>query len=229
MEYRILKEDELMHHGILGMAWGHRNGPPYPLDAGDHSASEKRAGWRDSLDKKKSRLEKKYEKKIRKAERLESNVSIRRAANRNSISQMHDAKIQKEKNDRDSFKPIKDGLKTRNGKELLTKEDVARSMDYYNNRMKEARENKKAALKDFDKGSKYVNAGFKEYKNVISNYKNVKIKALDDPSYKSSSEYKKAKKAFKMQQISDFMYNNTGTILLYSSKKGREDIEKKNK
>lgn len=31
----------LEHHGILNQRWGHRNGPPYPLDAGDHSAIEK--------------------------------------------------------------------------------------------------------------------------------------------------------------------------------------------
>lgn len=42
---------ELYHHGILGQKWGHRNGPPYPLDAKRHSASEKKAGWRKSLNK----------------------------------------------------------------------------------------------------------------------------------------------------------------------------------
>ena len=39
----------LAHHGILGMKWGKKNGPPYPLGASDHSASEKKAGWRQSL------------------------------------------------------------------------------------------------------------------------------------------------------------------------------------
>ena len=42
---------ELCHHGILGQRWGKKNGPPYPLDASDHSASEKKAGWHKSLDK----------------------------------------------------------------------------------------------------------------------------------------------------------------------------------
>lgn len=44
--------NSLYHHGILGQKWGKRNGPPYPLDQKSHSISEKKAGWRKSLDNK---------------------------------------------------------------------------------------------------------------------------------------------------------------------------------
>lgn len=39
----ICHSNELYHHGIKGQKWGKRNGPPYPLDASDHSAAEKKA------------------------------------------------------------------------------------------------------------------------------------------------------------------------------------------
>ena len=39
----IEKKNSIEHHGILGQKWGRLNGPPYPLDKGDHSASEKSA------------------------------------------------------------------------------------------------------------------------------------------------------------------------------------------
>lgn len=61
----------LKHHGILGMKWGRRNGPPYPLGASDHSASEKKAGWQKSLSdgesasaRKKARYVRKESKKV---------------------------------------------------------------------------------------------------------------------------------------------------------------------
>ena len=41
----------LVHHGIKGQKWGKRNGPPYPLDSGNRSASERKAGLRASSSK----------------------------------------------------------------------------------------------------------------------------------------------------------------------------------
>ena len=35
-------EEYLQHHGIAGMRWGRRNGPPYPLLRRNMSAEEKR-------------------------------------------------------------------------------------------------------------------------------------------------------------------------------------------
>lgn len=40
----------LAHHGILGQKWGHRNGPPYPLDSSAKSSAEKKAGGSGSGD-----------------------------------------------------------------------------------------------------------------------------------------------------------------------------------
>lgn len=57
----VREELYLMHHGILGQKWGKKNGPPYPLGASDHSASEKKAGWRKSL-----KEERKGEKRLKK-------------------------------------------------------------------------------------------------------------------------------------------------------------------
>lgn len=39
-----LVDDILSHHGIGGMKWGKRNGPPYPLSGKAHSLSERKAG-----------------------------------------------------------------------------------------------------------------------------------------------------------------------------------------
>ena len=36
------RKKTLAHHGILGMKWGHKNGPPYPLDYKSKSISEKK-------------------------------------------------------------------------------------------------------------------------------------------------------------------------------------------
>ena len=70
--------DELYHHGILGQRWGKKNGPPYPLSVKDHSASEKKAGWKKSLD---SNGELEEKKKAYKQARREYQKSFNKAYN----------------------------------------------------------------------------------------------------------------------------------------------------
>lgn len=65
-QYKVLKhsDDFLAHHGILGQKWGHRNGPPYPLNSGAHSAAEKKAGWRKSFKNKADSIKQKTKEKL---------------------------------------------------------------------------------------------------------------------------------------------------------------------
>ena len=83
----VRSELELMHHGILGQRWGKKNGPPYPLGASDHSASEKKAGWRKSLDSGgQTRGEaRKYTRKLNRLDKLraEDNAHIQRLRDKN--------------------------------------------------------------------------------------------------------------------------------------------------
>lgn len=73
-----LHKNYLEHHGILGMRWGRKMGPPYPLDASDHSAAEKKEGYKKSLGG--GRNESLYDRNEKKASssKTESKVVMRR-------------------------------------------------------------------------------------------------------------------------------------------------------
>lgn len=73
-----VSSDEIWHHGILGQKYGKRNGPPYPLDASDHSAKEKAAGWKESLHAKDTKARHKELAKKYKEERKEARERTKR-------------------------------------------------------------------------------------------------------------------------------------------------------
>lgn len=86
-QYYILapSNNDLYHHGILGQKWGKQNGPPYPLGSSSHSAAEKRAGWRKSLNGGSSRAEKKQAKKEAKAEKYRTGETNRLKVEREKL------------------------------------------------------------------------------------------------------------------------------------------------
>lgn len=81
----------LAHHGILGQKWGHQNGPPYPLDAKDHSSSEKKAGWMKSL---KAKSEAKKRKKKQLAALEKARTARAEAAKQKRLKEEYEAKKQ---------------------------------------------------------------------------------------------------------------------------------------
>lgn len=59
----VREGSSLEHHGIQGQKWGDRNGPPYPLGSGDHSAAEKKHLSKYSFNNELKQTEKKKKKK----------------------------------------------------------------------------------------------------------------------------------------------------------------------
>lgn len=49
--YQVIRSPDLTHHGIKGQKWGTRNGPPYPLESGAHTAVEKTGIGRSYIEK----------------------------------------------------------------------------------------------------------------------------------------------------------------------------------
>ena len=50
MPDRNRRSSYLVHHGIKGMHWGARNGPPYPLDYSSHTVEQKRKNAKSAID-----------------------------------------------------------------------------------------------------------------------------------------------------------------------------------
>lgn len=96
---------DLQHHGILGQKWGRKNGPPYPLGASDHSAAEKKAGYRKSLSKAK------YKEYDNRTKGYGTNVSFKSKELNKSIK--NNTKIAKQ-NAKEAFKDIKRTAKLAN-------------------------------------------------------------------------------------------------------------------
>lgn len=76
----------LCHHGILKQKWGVRNGPPYPLSYGAHTAAQKKANPKSVIGGDSTKIKKKREKEGLVVDtmtgELKNNRALRKAATR---------------------------------------------------------------------------------------------------------------------------------------------------
>lgn len=224
--------DYLEHHGILGMKWGQRNGPPYPLDAQDHSAAEKKAGWRKSLGRDESKIER-YERKknknlIRKNKDLESNRNARAKVEEYKLKRQ-DSRINAYIKDRESFEPlIGKGTTyvTRKGETryALTPEDIDDYIATYDRLIKAAKEKREYTKFDFETGTKYIQNGISRYYDARDKYFDAKISAIKNPENKKSAEYKRAVAGYVDVILGDVFYGKSGTQMLYAGEESRQNF-----
>lgn len=78
-------------------------------------------------------------------------------------------------------------------------------------------EQKQLALKDHDDGTKLIKKALSIKNKNITDFQKMKIKAVNDPSFKKSSQYKNAKKFFKSQKMSEVMHGRAMTLLQEAS------------
>ena len=166
------------------------------------AAGRKRYGVKSKqLNAAQTKVANKFDKKLYKSEKFDAKILGKRDENRAKIESKFDKKIAK---------------RTEQGKT-----DSVRSL----------KADKKEALKDFDKGTKYVKEGFKKYNDIISNYRNLSIEALNSKGkitdVTRGKRYIDAQKAYNDQWNKVYIwYGQAGTKLIYAGEAARVDAAK---
>lgn len=149
----------------------------------------------------------KYDKKLARSQAADEKLLAAREKNKQKISDKYDKKIAKTQADIDSYNPIKEGFKDKKGRDILTKEDVSSMINELNKRKEKLQNEKSNKLADFDDGTKFIKQGQQRYNDIITNYKNVKVSAIDNKAFKGSKEYKDAVVKYSDQLLSNVLNN----------------------
>ena len=88
---------------------------------------------------------------------------------------------------------------------------------------------KRAKLKDFDTGTRYINKAGKNVASDRTGYLEMKRRAVSDRSVKNTAEYKEARKKARNREFSDTYFGKGYTLLNEAGRVAREDLEKKKK
>ena len=209
--------NELYHHGIKGQKWGVRRFQN--ADGSLKPAGEKRY----------DRIEKRFDRKLVRSSAYDNKIQKMRSDNRKLIADKWDKKIARTDQDAHSFDSIKNGLKDKKGRQILTSDDVASSVAALNSMSQKYKQQKEAVLKDFDADSEYVRAGAARYNQIIRNYKNAKLTALTQSGYKKSPEYRQAVKDYTKQVMQNIKYfGNANTTKLQYTVEAARDANRQN-
>ncbi len=158
---------ELYHHGILGQKWGRMNGPPYPLDSSNHSAAEKKAGWRKSLSENKNSskgltntTKKKYNVDIEKAEQ---NVSDSEELKKQALEKYYKSRNQSSTKE----------LQSANKKAQWAKEDLKSEKIKQKLNDEKSKSNRRVKLEKY-----YQDKGMNEEEAAVAAYKREKTEKI---------------------------------------------------
>lgn len=165
------------------------------------AAGRKRYGVKGkTLNRKQERVANKFDKKVQKAEAWREKVMDARAKNRLKSSARYDKLIAK---------------RTAQGKA---------------GSVASLKEEKKAYLQDFDRGTTAVKRGLKRYEDTISNYMRQSIKSLNSDTARTDvtrgSQYIKAQQAYMAQQKYEFWFGKTQTKMSYVQQEARKMLDR---
>lgn len=153
-------DDALEHHGVDGMSWGKRRGPPYPLNKESKKANREAA--------KKDRATKKRSKEIAKTKKRIANNEAKKARE----TKKSEDKAKKEANEiaKKKAKYSRDAKTLYNHREIFTYEEISQALNKFDweNRMKDYMD------KDFDRAKKNIRS-FADYSKTVVEFANTAI------------------------------------------------------